>query len=72
MKYPVKFHLSYDEFTKTVKNIYTCCSFIDGEGYKGITDEMRGKIKSGELVITEYHDAPLGEVIYVSPASKLQ
>ncbi len=72
MNYPAKFHLSYDDFIKTVKNIYTCSAFVTGDGYKHITEEMREKIKSGKLVITEYHDEPLGEVIYVSPTANLQ
>ncbi len=71
MTYPVKFSLSYDEFVKTVKNIHTCCAFVDST-YKQITDSMREKIKAGELLITEYHDQPLGEVIYLEAASILQ
>lgn len=71
MNYPIKLNLSYDQFTKQVKNIHTCCAFIIPEGYINITDKIINKLKNGELVITEYHDEPLGEVIYISPASKL-
>jgi hypothetical protein len=72
MNYPVSFNLSYNDFIKQVKNIHSCSAFFIGEGYKRITEEIRNKIKNGELIITEYHDEPLGEVIYLSPSSILQ
>lgn len=59
--------LSYNDFIKTVKNIYTCSAFIDG-AFKMISECMREKIKLGELIITEYHATPLGEIIYLSVA----
>lgn len=71
MKYPIRINISYDEFVKQVRNIYTCCAYIKPEGYIKITDEIIDKLKKGDLVITEYHDAPLGEVIYINTASNL-
>lgn len=71
MSYPIIFNLSYSDFIKQVKNIYTCCAFIDGT-YKPITEDIRKKIKSGELIISEYHDMPLGEVLYLDAKSNLQ
>lgn len=55
-----------------VKNIFICSAFFsDGRGYVEVTTEIIDKIEKGDLVITEYHDEPLGEVIYLSAASKL-
>lgn len=45
--------------------------FSDGRGYVPITKQMIYKIKSGQLVVTEYHETPLGNVIYLSAESKL-
>jgi hypothetical protein len=64
--YPVKFNATLLD----VKDIYNCSAFFSGQGYLEITPEIIDKINSGELVITEYHDEPLGEVIYLSAASK--
>lgn len=44
--------------------------FSDGRGYVQVTTEMVSKIISGELVITEYHETPLGNVVYLSAVSK--
>lgn len=55
-----------------VKDIYTCSGFFsDGKGYVEITADIIQKIETGEIVITEYHDGPLGELIYLSASSKL-
>jgi hypothetical protein len=52
--------------------MFTCAAFFsDGRGYVEVTSEIIDKINCGELVIIEYHDMPLGEVIYLSAASKL-
>lgn len=45
--------------------------FSDGKGYVGVTKDMIDKIVKGELVVTEYHETPLGNVIYLSGSSKL-
>lgn len=71
MKYLIKINIRYDDFVKRVRNIHTCCAYIKPEGYIKITYEIIDKLKKGDLVITEYHDAPLGEVIYINAASNL-
>lgn len=45
--------------------------FSDGRGYVAVTEDMINKIIKGELVVTEYHETPLGKVIYLSGHSKL-
>jgi hypothetical protein len=45
--------------------------FGDGKGYVAVTPEMIKKIKEGQLVITEYQETPLGNVIYLSGFSGL-
>lgn len=40
--------------------------FSDGNGYVPVTKEIIDKILAGQLVVTEYHETPLGNVIYVS------
>jgi len=54
-----------------VKDIYTCSAFFSGKGYVEITTEIIDKIERGELIITEYHDEPLREVIYLNATSRL-
>ena len=46
--------------------------YSDGRGYIPVTPEMIGKISKDEIVITEYHETPLGNVIYISANSNLQ
>ena len=58
--YPIKLNATLSD----VKDIYVCSAFFVGQGYKEITPEIIDRIEIGELVITEYHDTPLGEVIY--------
>jgi hypothetical protein len=44
-------------------------AFFDGQGYKEVTPEIIEKITQGELIVTEYHEEPLGNVIYLSAKS---
>jgi hypothetical protein len=68
MNYPIKLNATLQD----VKDMFTCAAFFsDGRGYVEVTSEIIDKINCGELVIIEYHDMPLGEVIYLSAASKL-
>jgi hypothetical protein len=53
-----------------VKDIYNCSAFFSGKGYIEITSDIIDKINNGELIITEYHNESLGEVIYLSAVSK--
>lgn len=45
--------------------------FSDGRGYVAVTAEMIEKIIKGELVVTEYHETPLGNVVYLSGHSSV-
>jgi hypothetical protein len=55
-----------DEIDKTDLSAF----FSDGKAYRHVTEEMIRKIKAGELVITEYHEEPLGNVIYLDASSQ--
>ena len=48
-----------------------CAFFSDGRGYVSVTAEIIDKIIKGELVVTEYHETPLGNVIYLSGHSSV-
>lgn len=39
--------------------------FSDGRGYVEVTPLIVSKLINGELIISEYHEYPLGNVIYV-------
>lgn len=68
----VLFDLSYDEFKNVNKNIHTTSGFFsDGKGFIELTDSLLEKIKKGDIIITEYQDLPLGEIIYLEAKSTL-
>lgn len=69
-QYPIRLQISYQKFNEIVKNINTCCAFYDNK-YHGITPRVIDKLIKEDFLIAEYHDTPLGEVIYLVANSKL-
>ena len=67
MSYKIKFNATLLD----VKDIDTCSVFFSGEqkGHQFLSPEIIDKINTGILLITEYHDNPLGEVLYLSAKS---
>jgi hypothetical protein len=50
-----------------VQDIWTASAFFsDGKGCIEITANIIDKIENGELIITEYQNTPLGEILYLS------
>jgi hypothetical protein len=68
--YTILLQPDYMTFLKNVKDLGTCCVFFCNQ-YRELTEDIVLKLENEDLLITEYHDMPLGEVIYLSVNSKL-
>lgn len=70
MTYNILLQPSYLTFLREVKDMSSCSVFFCNQ-YREFDEDIMIKLENEELLITEYHDAPLGEVIYLSVNSKL-